>query len=398
MKNLVKYLCILFIFFIAFACRKMDSTYYDYIKYGEILYASKADSVKVYSGKERIKLTIYPGVDPKIVRYEISYNNKTQKLQVPVTSTTLRDSIDVIIDSLIEGSYTFNVVAFDSNGISSVEETVSGTVYGEDFQSMVQNRRVRMSEIEGDILKLSWYNAMEGAIYSQIVYTNTDSKEVKINLSVKEEQNTLQLLDLNSSITYRTLFLPDTTAIDTFYTDFEVMSPLFKLDKHKFQRWNPIDIPYSEFMQGNGFNIEKLWDEVYSGHGYVSNACCFPSSFTFDLGEVVNIKKVLLNPAYTADLYSWGSVRKLKLYASDSPDVTADLSTWQYIGDYNSVKPSGLPIGNNTGEDAEYAMKGEYFTLHGNISPARYIRMVVEQTWGGVPTMHITELTFWGEK
>src|SRR5690554_2300837 len=48
------------------SCKKMDATYRDYVAGGEVVYVSKADSVAMHSGNNRMLLTWVRGANPKV--------------------------------------------------------------------------------------------------------------------------------------------------------------------------------------------------------------------------------------------------------------------------------------------------------------------------------------------
>ena len=61
MKKGILYTLLTAIIVCMVGCDGMDATYTDFIKDGPIVYIGKADSLKAFSGKNRIKLTISIG-------------------------------------------------------------------------------------------------------------------------------------------------------------------------------------------------------------------------------------------------------------------------------------------------------------------------------------------------
>ena len=70
---------------------------------------------------------------------------------------------------------------------------------------------------------------------------------------------------------------------------------------------------------------------------------------------------------------------------------------WIFLGEFDTVKPSGLPYGQNSEEDLKAAhVDGIEYVLPVEFAvPVRYIRMDVLETWGNTTAIHIAELTFW---
>jgi hypothetical protein len=66
------------------SCEKADK-YKEFVKDGEISYIGKLDSVKVYSGKNRVMIKGMITSDPKIVECRVFWNNKKDSLVIPET-------------------------------------------------------------------------------------------------------------------------------------------------------------------------------------------------------------------------------------------------------------------------------------------------------------------------
>ncbi len=397
-KNLASF-AVLLVAISNYSCKKMDSTYAHYLEGGEIVYVAKADSLKAVPGKNRLLLSWQSSSDPKVATAKIFWNNGELLKEHTVAKTSGKKTEDVIIEDISEGAYTFEVVTYDTKGNTSITVSVSATVYGERYLATLQTRRVRQAvyRSEDRSVLVDWYNAPLGAFDIEVSYQNNAGQTATVRTPAAEPRTILPDLKTQGEIKYRTRFLPEEHSIDTFYTPYVTIEPEFLLDKSKFRRWNNEHFPYTEYFMGAGFNIEKLWDGVYTGYGYVYlETEPLPRSFTFDLGQLASIYRIRLSPNWDAQLYNNGNIKKAEIWGSATADVTTDFSSWTYLGTLNSVKPSGLPVGQNTTEDLAYAQAGENFALVESPSPVRYIRFVVQDTWIGSISMHITELTFWG--
>ncbi|MNR30229.1 hypothetical protein D3C85_1476740 [compost metagenome] len=113
------------------ACEKADK-YKEFVKDGEISYIGKLDSVKVYSGKNRVMLRGMITSDPKIVECRVFWNNKKDSLVIPVTKEMISDTIHRFIDIATEGFQNFVIYTYDAAGNSSIPVNTSGrTEHGE---------------------------------------------------------------------------------------------------------------------------------------------------------------------------------------------------------------------------------------------------------------------------
>lgn len=381
-----------------YSCKEMDATYEEYIQDGEIVYVARVDSLQAYPGDHRVLLTWRLGTDPKVSKVQIYWNNREMMKELPISENIAGQRQEIMLEDLEEGSYFFEVITYDEAGHSSVTATVNTSVFGEDYMASLLTRRIKQAQAVGGNVYIDWYGAHPDAIMTEIVYTNTDREQAIVRSRADVASSVLPGYDSNSEIRYRTLFMPDSTAVDTFYSEYNQIKPEFLLDKAKFKRWNTPDFPYTEYNAGQGYNIEKLWDEVYTGYGYIYlETQPLPRSFTFDLGQTAVVDKIRLSPNWQSQLYKNGNIKKAEIWGSATPEVSTDFSTWTYLGSLESIKPSGLPLGQATDEDLAYAKAGENFELADDLPPVRYIRFVVQDTWSGSISMHISELTFWGK-
>ena len=89
------------------ACTPMDD-YKKFIGDGEISYTGRVDSVKIYSGEERVMVEGLLISDPKVCGCLIFWNNKMDSLDVPVERTEKVDTLRQIIN-LPENLYNFEL-------------------------------------------------------------------------------------------------------------------------------------------------------------------------------------------------------------------------------------------------------------------------------------------------
>ena len=168
-----------------------------------------------------------------------------------------------------------------------------------------------------------------------------------------------------------------------------------QIDPTRFLRWNPPGIPYGQHY---GYGIENLWDG-----DYLSEYCYFVGfnlgdSFTFDMGQMAKLSRFRV-VQFTGDgRYAFGytNMRFFELFGSPHPQVDANDDTWIYMGSYESRKPSGLPVGQNTEEDIEVGRNGEDFMVDISLPPVRYLRFKINKTWGGVVGIDFNELEIYG--
>jgi len=202
------------------ACSKMD----DYKKYGngkEISYTGKPDSVIAYSGKKRVKLSWLRSADPKVFKTRIYWNNRTDSIDVPLNNANPTSArLSAIVNNLNEGSYNFELFNFDAQGNISVVSRAAGVVYGDVYEKSLLNRAISSFGKQFDLLGttvLNWAAADPKSLGVELSYDDNTGANQKIFVAPATTTLTLQDYNSNLAINYRTMFLPDSTAIDTFY-------------------------------------------------------------------------------------------------------------------------------------------------------------------------------------
>jgi hypothetical protein len=149
------------------------------------------------------------------------------------------------------------------------------------------------------------------------------------------------------------------------------------------------------------YPIRLMWDGTRSSASVVavqSGDNIMPKAVTFDMGMPGNIYRIqFLWRVDNSWEYRGGSPRRMKVYACAELDPTGNWDSWTEIYDYVSIKPSGLPMGQNTAEDLEKYNAGEMFDIDLNLPKMRYIRINVYETWGGVDGWQISEVSIFGD-
>ncbi|SDD83882.1 DUF5000 domain-containing lipoprotein [Niabella drilacis] len=179
---------------------------------------------------------------------------------------------------------------------------------------------------------------------------------------------------------------------DTLYDDY---TPLYEtqLDKLKFRRWNPPGIPYNAYTTSNWY-IENLWN-----NSITSGFANYNLEFTFDMGQLAKLSRFKINQRPENNLiYNLGHPKKFQVWGSATSNVSDNFNTWTLLGEFESVKPSGLPLGGVTTEDIQYAnVKGEEWNVPLTAPPVRYLRFVCLQTWANASVIQVMEMTLWGD-
>lgn len=251
-----------------YSCSDMDE-YKGYMDEGEITYTGKIDSLTVFSGKNRVMVQGLFTADPKINEAHIYWNNREDSTVVPVNRTAGVDTMRHIIDGLQEKVYNFEVITRDSRGNKSLPVNTNARVYGERYQNSLNNRPVIVSELfAGNQQTNIEYGSMDltsGVFATEMRYTDGNGQEQIEIMSIDSDEVILPSVKIGTTIDYRTMFLPEPTSIDTFYTDYQEMSPELIYLKNK---GNPFE---RSSWDGGRWGILADWitnDDVKNANGY----------------------------------------------------------------------------------------------------------------------------------
>lgn len=240
------------------ACSKMDE-YRNFAPNGEKSYAGKVDSLKIYSGRNRVLVKGLFIADPKIVACRIYWDSRKDSVTVPVKRTGGVDTLFKLVEGLDEGVHSFEVVTIDTFKNRSVVVNGSGTAYGERYQALLLNRPINNSELNNSAETKISFGGMDltsGVFACELSFTDTFNVQKKLRVPIGITDTTLKPYKYGSSFTYRTLFLPDTLSIDTFYTAYQTANVLmnvtaeylknpggpFKASSWDSKRWGILDV------------------------------------------------------------------------------------------------------------------------------------------------------------
>ena len=210
-------------------CSKFDAYKDKYLQTGSISYPGIIDSVTVLSGKNRVMLKGRIVADPKLVKYRVFWNSHNDSIEGPIHPTGQIDPFTATIDNLVEGSLTFEIRTYDQDGNTSVPVIATGNVYGDIYRSSLTTRGITKAEVQPDNSALiNWADVNEdaGVIAMQVKFTDNSGiiHDTLLLSTTGGLSSSLPDFKSGTSINYRTAFLPNKTAIDTFYTDYQMKS------------------------------------------------------------------------------------------------------------------------------------------------------------------------------
>lgn len=235
-KNASYILMFTFVIFIMGGCGGMDETYRDFLKDGRIIYtATPGDSLNVHPGRNRLKLSWPAAPDPKVSEARIYWNSRSDSLMVNIKNPS-NGRVDIMINDLPEGTYLFEMYTYDDLGHRSVKKDFVGHTFADRYQQTLLVRPVNEAIIIGNEVTAYWGgNPNSQAYYTEIEYTDLDNKARKVRAYANADISVLDNFPPDqTTIRYRTAYLPTPLAIDTFFTDYDtqrVKGPAIELSK-----------------------------------------------------------------------------------------------------------------------------------------------------------------------
>lgn len=192
-------------------------------------------------------------------------------------------------------------------------------------------------------------------------------------------------------------------------TLFQNLTPLYEAEIEKnLMKHYPLDNDYFEPTHATRL-ISNVWDgpSTAAGNNFVlktaDSGLGFPWWFTIDLGKqyFIGRMKMLSSPAQSSGgAYSFffqnTSPKVFEVWGSNDPAIDGSWDSWTLLERFESVKPSGLPIGNNTADDIALGLAGEDFTFSNYDVGYQYIRVNIVDSWSSQFGFILQEMTLWG--
>lgn len=310
-----------------FSCEDVMDIHKDFIEGGEIIYAPKPDSIAFIAGKERIQFTCWTYNAPNVKTVDVYWNGGLDSLLIPVQMGTGRDSVTVILENMEEKSFTFDVRTTDNFGHKSLSVTNFGTAYGDFYQSTLSDRRVKELSLSDKGGTIDWYAKVDGLVRNEIRYVKKDGTEEIVFMPAEENSAFCPDVKPGSSFEYRSLFIPEEEAIDTFSTEWKKYETAFPVE-YMYDRsdWSVLAVSDETASDGGGMNtlidgnLGSYWHSQWDG-----GDAPLPHWAVIDMQTPKEIGKldIYRRPGNT-------DAKTIEVYVSDQPDADAD--GWGKIG------------------------------------------------------------------
>ena len=249
----------LFLLLIAFSCdTDQDIVYMNPVEDS----VATVQSFEANPGKNRVQIKGIVDAD-EISEIEIFWNDRSESMIIPVDGSS--GSVSETITGLSEGDYMFEVVAKDNAGNTSKTITAGTTVFGDTYEAAIANRSVSSHILRDNTLDINFeaIGDSPGAIGTQLEYENNEGVIQSLFIDTNTDRITIQDFNEGTSYSFRSVFVPAPTAIDTFYTGYALDTPI------QFPVLQNAAVPFAADSIDVRWGVLSVWttNEAARNHG-----------------------------------------------------------------------------------------------------------------------------------
>ena len=196
------------------SCVEIDENYKEYLESGAISYTTKADSVDVFVGHNRIQLSPYVTNAFSVTEFVVSWNDGEDSQTFPFTKSgnSIIDNPPLIISGLDEKTYGFVLYSKDNAGNESLKKDIFAASYGDRFIESLTTRSVVSYSFDGTDGTINWLASDDLERGSEIKYTDQGGTEVTLEIPEGEATTKLPNLDVDKAVSIISFYVP--TAYD----------------------------------------------------------------------------------------------------------------------------------------------------------------------------------------
>jgi len=233
MKYSIKFLLFMFAVVFISSCNDMNDSINEYMKNGERIYIGIPDSIKTFSGRQRFQLSLLLK-DPRIDTLAIYWNQKGDSILLPVGPHKSDSLFKFAIGggTLAEGNYVLQFISRSRGKFKSMLVESSVNVYGSRYEAKLISRYAKTGcsyRNSTSRLSLNWGSAVNATEKGILIRFYSKWKGMEKDTFISSESLAklasgalvIQNVSYNATtrpVSYRTMYLPEATSIDTFYT------------------------------------------------------------------------------------------------------------------------------------------------------------------------------------
>ncbi|MCC4213972.1 DUF4998 domain-containing protein [Leeuwenhoekiella parthenopeia] len=178
-------------------------------------------------GENRVKIEGTVPAEADIEEVVVYWNDRANSLRIPISPSNEEQQFSEYIPNLEERVYTFEMQTSDGSGSGSAIVTGASEVYGASYRNTLLNRPVSNSTLAQSKLDIQ-FDGMDfstGPIGIELSYENTSGELQNVFFPISQDRVILNDYKRNTNYKYRTVFVPSPLAVDTFYIDYNSVTP-----------------------------------------------------------------------------------------------------------------------------------------------------------------------------
>lgn len=221
--TILKFSTLLFSFLLLSACDSDDSL--AVLPQDESVAQLKTFSIRPGENRVKVQGTVPAGADIREV--VIFWNDQANSLSIPVSSSNEEQQFSTFIPDLEERVYDFEMQTINSAGAGSPLVSGASEVFGEGYRNTLLNRPVSTSNLAQSKLDIQ-FDGMDfstGPIGIEVNYENTSGEMQNVFYPISQDRVIIDDYKRNTDYSYRTVFVPSPLAVDTFYVDYNMITP-----------------------------------------------------------------------------------------------------------------------------------------------------------------------------
>lgn len=229
-----------------------------------------------------------------------------------------------------------------------------------------------------------------GADGKWLPLSNIYTSQAQINQTFRG----LDTIPLKIGITVRDRFLN--------YTDtlIKVVTPMFEVPLSK-SLFKELNLP-TDAVQDNtaiGLGLFRIWNNVIQNwQRLMTKPSSGPQWVSIDLGQSAHLSRIVLwNHVENSTAFISLGLRFFEVWGSENPNPDGSWDSWVKLGSFENIKPSGLPLGQQSSEDFTAAIAGFSYNFRIDVPKLKYLRIKCLSNWGGTTAMDIDEISVFGD-
>lgn len=266
---------------LAASCKDQSDIYQEWVKKGGYVYPEKANGMEYNRGYNRMLLKWEYPLDPSVTHATVYWTNRTDSVVVNYKDYEGKDTVTLLIDSLKEKAYTFEVVNYDRNGNTSMVTEITATPYAESWLSTHAEREIKSAEVSGNQAVVKTGFGTDEMIATQYRYINTKGDTVYLPELQNITEQSVNLPDAVSGkrFQYRSAYCPS-DGIDTIWNSWR-SSPNPIAGKLSTAGWTATA---TDGITNGGYTTSHIFDGHYNdiGHAWWSKNGTWPKIVVID--------------------------------------------------------------------------------------------------------------------